>query len=456
MKRHELPSDYEDASRAQILLIGALVITFSLIVLVLLLNNVLFVQNVESQGVSSDAVEVSETRQLVRQNAGEVLIRINSGDFGGNTDAYVRENVSTLMSALSDQNKAVHGTSLSLVSIDSTDGVIVRQTDGGNFSNQTEEAQDWQLASGVEEVRRFQIGVNESDLASDSLTDLDIGLVKGDVYHVNVTDGSSWWNLYIYGSSSSPDEIVVASATNGDTDVTIHYQEPVDNATVDLTTGRVNGQKVFEFAPNVGTPYEIRFANGDKVFKGNYTMVFNDTTSLDVNVTNVNSSGARSPYSTVGVYSLSLMFEQQSVRSIHTGNLTVVPCTPDDDTCPRDIDPDGPLGSGISYVSDPPVPVIADAYNTSIGGSEYNVTVEWNVTDDEELQGGDVNEIRLVNNEGTYEVEDISDSLSGKSANGTYTFTNVKDTGSTDSWKVVVEITDDDGNTNSTSEGVLD
>lgn len=451
MVRKHLDTD-ADASRGQMLLIGALIITFSLIVLVLSLNNVLFVQNIESEGISAQAVETGETRQLVRQNTGEVLIRMNAGEFGSDTADYVDGNVSTMFDLVSNNSKAEHGTAITLTRIDTLDGTLVHQTDGGNFSNTTEGAQDWHLAT-AEDLRRFQLTVNRSSLNEpDSLSLGDLISDSDAPFYVNVSDGTDTWSVFIYKGGSSDEEIVVSTAENGGSAVE-QYREQTTNATLALTTGRVNGEQAFEFAPNVAPPYEIRFGNGGAA-EGNYTVTFNDT-GTTINGTNVDVGGSTSPYSTEGVYAVDLTIEQTSVRGTYNGTLFVAPCRPGNDSCPRDIalggGGGGSGGTGTNPGSNPPNPSIDSTSTTNTNGPQYDVTVDWEATDDKELGGGSVNEVRIVGDGNVEATKDISPS--GTSDGGTVTFSGIN-SNQASNWEIVVEITDNDGNSVTVSQGV--
>lgn len=94
-------------------------------------------------------------------------------------------------------------------------------------------------------------------------------------------------------------------------------------------------------------------------------------------------------------------------------------------------------GSVSTGPSNPPTASITDVTKTLRQNGRYDVTVDWSATDDIELSGGTINEVRLSNG-ATAQTEPISPS--GTADSGSVTFTNIN--GDPTGWTVELEVSD--------------
>jgi PKD repeat protein len=164
---------------------------------------------------------------------------------------------------------------------------------------------DWTLVE-TSRLRKFQFQVDDGDLATsiDSSLLTDESTLRSNAFTVLVTgENGNEWRVYLY--ESEPGEIIVSTQQN-DGSINIQYQKDVSSATIDITTGTVNGENVgFSFAPNVDGMYTVSFRNGDAA-QGQYFLVVPDTPSESTTIHSDNFHSvdeSQSPYTASGIYS---------------------------------------------------------------------------------------------------------------------------------------------------------
>lgn len=190
--------------------------------------------------------------------------------------------------------------------------------------------EDWTLVE-TSRPRKFQFQLDKTDI-SNTISDSDLtsqSILRSSAFHVHVTgDTGEEWRVYLYRSSA--DELVVATQQN-DEQINIHYRNDTASATIDITTGKVNGSDVgFAFAPNVDGPYTISYRNGDTT-KGTYYLVVPDSPSETTNLEsdNFNAPGDdQSPYVSEGTYSTRLRVTFDVERLSYSTIIRIAPHEP--------------------------------------------------------------------------------------------------------------------------------
>lgn len=332
------PSNCDD--RGQMLLAGAVVMGFMLVVLVLVLNSLLFAQNVESGGVQSDSPGADTVNALVETELGVMMVTVNDVE-GPDVEDNFSSTVHNTTTHWEKQEFTIDGASAN-VTVDGSSivtGERVRQTNGSTFTS-TGGASDWELATNVSGVRRFQF-----DVETDSLFDLngEIGspsegdplnhsILGTNTFYVEIGASADDWRVYLFEFDG---DLVVATGREGD-DAVVRYVGDVSSATVDVTTGSVDEEQtgtedrtdLFEFADGQSGPYAIEYENGDQA-EGNYTMTLNGAL---IDTTNLNSGGP-SPYYTEAVYSAQADLSYATKRIGSESTIVVAPCTTDQLRC---------------------------------------------------------------------------------------------------------------------------
>ncbi|MCG1002692.1 MULTISPECIES: hypothetical protein [Halobacterium] len=242
-----------DRDRGQLLLVAGLGLALAFVVLALVLNAVVFTENLATRN-HGETDDVVGHERAVEGAVGGLLVQANT---------YNDTNASTLRAALDDGVAtwdanaslltASGGTVTAAAVADVENGTRVAQSNERNFSNATG-AGDWVAARGVGETRRFEAVVTPTG---------------GDPLTVNVSDGAASWRVEVADEGTDTN---VTAFLNGTLVAT--HTEPAETVAVDITDGTVNGTRVanWTFAENVSAPYDVRVANGENA-EGRYGFV---------------------------------------------------------------------------------------------------------------------------------------------------------------------------------------
>lgn len=301
--------------RGQLLLVAALGLAVAFVVLALVLNAVVFTENLATRnhGQTDDvvgyerAVEAAATGLLAETNAH------NNSDYDALRDAFAA-NVATW-----DGNASVlvasggHVTAATVAS--ASNGTRVVQAAERNFSNASD-ATAWQAADGVSATRRFHVVATPTN-GSTPLT-------------WNVTDGTAVWEVRISenASNTSETDVVVGNATAELTRTTV----TADTVSVDLTEGTVNGTAVpnWTFAQEVGSTYDIHVENAASA-EGRYVFVVDTEESPfrgGLPSGTYNSAGTDAyPKTTPALFSATVDVTVQNSRVTYESNVTVAPAS---------------------------------------------------------------------------------------------------------------------------------
>lgn len=312
----------ESTDRGQIILVTGLAIAVMLVALVLLLNTVIYTQNLATRGVEVDDGEAISFRQEARAGVGRVIDAENREEY--DTQAKVEENVTEAVGRFDALLSRYYAESVTVADVQAetlslTDGYLLRQTNASrNFTNAGGISGDWTLVSdagagdgpGVRNATFTVAGENLSDSTSSAFSFRLYGSAGND------------WRVYLYNDTAN-DEITVA-VKNG-TESTPHdvCSASGPEATVDLTAGTINGSACpqLAWAAGVSAPYDVAFRNARDV-TGTYAMTVATPDGATTNVETGNFAGAdaeESPRAVPAVYAaeFEIHFETPSV-AFHT------------------------------------------------------------------------------------------------------------------------------------------
>jgi hypothetical protein len=300
--------------RGQLLLVAALGLAVAFVVLALVLNAVVFTENLATRNHGqTDSVVAYE--RAAEADVGGLLAgtnRHNNSDYD-DLAATLTANVETW-----DANASVlaagsgHVTRSAIASV--ANGTRVVQSVERNFSNATGVG-DWTAATGIDGTRRFHVVAAPTDSA-DALT-------------LTVSNGSAAWRV-----------LVVENASNaGFTDVEVHDESGAvlaattvesDAAALDLTEGTVNGSAVegWQFAEGVGGGYDVRVENGS-VATGRYVFVVDrerpDLLAALPSDTYHDPGTGDEPTTTPALYQATVNVTVQNSRVTYETNVAVAP-----------------------------------------------------------------------------------------------------------------------------------
>jgi hypothetical protein len=256
--------------RGQLLLIAGLGIAMTLVVLAIVLNTVIFTQNLATREAVDTRTPVEFTN-AVEQGVGGIMVEANhwnTTDYG-TLDTAFKEAVTT-WAGNATYLAASKGTSADVSLEGTTNGTRVIQESRGAWENQSGTS-DWQIATSTERIRRFHVNVSHTDLVSED----DTGLPTSDAFRINVseTSGADNWILYIYENQSDSSRIDATAIRPDGTKTTCSASHA--ELLIDITEAQINGTSCgFTFADNISSPYNISIENGDRI-SAKYTFVVN-------------------------------------------------------------------------------------------------------------------------------------------------------------------------------------
>lgn len=268
--------------RGQLILVTGLAVAVTLVALVLLLNTVIYTQNLATRGAQIEDGEALALRGEVTADVGGLLDAENREDHGLWSDAEDSVRQATFRyDHLLSRYHGERGTvaEIERESLSLTKGAILRQTNvTRNFTNETGEESDWQLAEDVGNARNVRLTVSGENLSEG----------QSDSFHVRLAeDGGPKWRVFLYNDTGG-DDIVVAVKNESDSSPTEVCSASGPEATVDLTRGTINGTPCpgLVWAAEIDAPYNVTFRNGEEA-TGAYEMTVDTTDGMTVNGTNL-------------------------------------------------------------------------------------------------------------------------------------------------------------------------
>ena len=316
--RAEKSSKWNGLERGQLILIAGLTIAVILVALVLLLNTVIYTENLASRGIDAGGMDALEYRLAVIGGVGELLDEENrqSGNFS-EKEIRVEDGIEGIDEALA-ANRIRQGVlaEVNHSSVDTREGIFVAQNESQQFLSD-ENSSSWTLATDVAAVRQFAVEV-------DGATTLDASNAT-DGFRLNVTDGSDTWSLFVYTDEDSGN-LTVATTENVDPPVCSVNASAINasSVTLDVTGATLAGSPCddLQWGEGVGQPYTIEIENGSEI-EGTYELtVAGEPGDLD--------GAGESPFYQEAVYSATMEITYQTSDLHFVTNVRIAPGEPRD------------------------------------------------------------------------------------------------------------------------------
>ncbi|WP_135851368.1 DUF7261 family protein [Halorussus salinus] len=246
--------------RGQLILVTGLAVAVTLVALVLLLNTVIYTQNLATRGAEIEDDAAVSFRQEAVAGVGEVVDAENRAEY--TTRAEVEENVTAGVARYDRLASSYHASRGTIAQVDTetlalTEGRLLRQTNSSRNFTSASAASGWTLvedagAGGTAGVRGFTLTVNRDDLSD----------AKTGAFAVRVEEGGDQWLARVYDDGGA---ITVAVKNASETTADPVCSVTAASATVDLTSGTVGGTRcpALDWAKGVAAPYDVRFDNAD-------------------------------------------------------------------------------------------------------------------------------------------------------------------------------------------------
>ena len=292
--------------RAQLILVAGLTIAVILVALVLLLNTVIYTENLATRGVDAGGNDAIEYRATVVVGVGELIDQENwQFEEIDETKDSLRAGIGSIDDGLSDQylRRGVL-VEINRSNIEFEEGILVVQDEHRAFESPSNES-DWDLATDVKNIRQFSINTDRNSLnetTAENATD--------DAFTISVDGGT--WQLSIYENESG--YLSVATTNGSGTTEVCSIDQP--EATLDVTGATLDSNPcpALIWADGVDSDeYTIEFLNGDEA-QGTYDLTVDDGADLPVieDILEIAIGEDDQPYSVDAVYSASVDIRYES------------------------------------------------------------------------------------------------------------------------------------------------
>lgn len=181
--------------RGQLILITAVGIASMLVLLALLLNSVIYTENLTTRGGQTEhARDAMEYEVEAEQVVTALLERSNRN---GWAYAAFRENVTT-WNDLSARQSAANGATTYLSINSMTEGSRIAQADADRPLTNASGVETWTLVTGASEVRRWELNVSRSSLVTNTSDANASELVAAKVFSAEVDRDADTWRVFVY------------------------------------------------------------------------------------------------------------------------------------------------------------------------------------------------------------------------------------------------------------------
>lgn len=303
-------ADVRGDDRAQLILVGGIVVAFGLVALVLLLNTALFAENVATRGLGP-APDRAGDYAAVGERASDRILRHEEHieyEKWSNARLNTTRNIFRVEQVMEARQFQEHGAFATVEAIQLRQGAALVQTNQSrNFTagDLNLFKDNWTLASSTNGIRNFTMTVDAANTSNMSAPSNFTVVIRG-----NAGSGDEW-TAEVYENESAN---AVEVHTNG---VTCASTSPI--ATINWTAGTLDDCS-FPFAVDqsgneLAPPYELRFRNGSNA-SGTYHLVVSNDTIDDIigdNFGDANTSQNPRLYHAVYSTCLGLRYEEASI-----------------------------------------------------------------------------------------------------------------------------------------------
>lgn len=285
--------------RAQLVLVGGVVVAFALVALVLLLNTALFTENVATRGLGPGPDDAEGHVTFVEQSTNRIIRHEeciepqNCTEYESWLDARknATRNVLTVDTTVRAQQLQQHG-AIAAVNLTSVNrGAVLIQNGSGAFVSESGD-RNWTLAN-TSGIRNFSMTVDAGPTGNKSNPRKFTVIITGDA-----GDGSQW-TAFVYENNSNVEVHANGKACRSTESV----------ATINWTAGDLAGCSVPFAVDGSGNslkpPYVLRFRNGTNATGTYHVAVRNETGGVRTGNFGAPGSGMN-PRQSPAVYSINL------------------------------------------------------------------------------------------------------------------------------------------------------
>lgn len=335
------PDGDPDRDRAQLILITGLTLAVLFVAVVLLLNTVIYTENLATRGIDSGGGEAIEFRENVATDVGEIMDR---GNRNNETD---RTNFTMTVGNYTDRvrDHRIRDGDVAEVTLDEAsivEGWYVADDD----ETRTFRADDgyagtddgnWTVADNVTRTRGYRMTIDAASVHE--LDETGGETAESDAFAVVADSGvlGASWTAYVYRQEGHSNVTVSIDDGGGRVDRTVE-PDADGNVSLDLTAGTVNGEgwDALVWADGVETGddrYSIRYEHGDRA-AGTYEFTVNDAGFGGIieedQFGSPRDDTSSSPYALDAVYSANVTVDRQTTELRYGDRVRVAPGERDD------------------------------------------------------------------------------------------------------------------------------
>lgn len=299
--------------RGQLIIIGGVALALILVSLALLLNSLIYTENLANRDTSSDIRDVPLVRQEIAEMMNGSIAYVNRNN--NTSHEALRSNLTAVLSDAeqrSQHQKANRGIFIDVSMVSVTNRTeVVHDNSSRNFTN-VSGMEDWTLGSGINEVQDYEMHVYSEDLTR--MTD------TGDPFWVIATDGSRTWKMKVRNDSSANEINVTVIDGDGNPDPE-WCTASGDDVWINITDGTVGGTdcSALNFPGDVTSPYTLKYKNAHNV-SGTYELTA--ITTKPVETAHYNTTGG-SPRATYAINTTTVDLTYDSTIVSYSGTITV-------------------------------------------------------------------------------------------------------------------------------------
>lgn len=327
MSRTRGPLEARTGDRAQLMLATALVLATLFVVLALVMNAVIFTENVATQADAS-----GDVHQVLgyRTAASAALARAASdADAGATTPATVRSAFTREVanwSELAASQGAVNGRDATLTVVSMTDGTRVWQSNATRTLTNASGAADWTLVDGATGVRSFTLNLSASSLATAASDANQSTLQAAGAFELGLTNTTgATWHVFVYDDATSSAVVVRVQAPNGTLESACTATPSNGTVTVGVSNGSVAGAPCDALGFVARNTFQaVAFGSGDGA-RGTYTLEVARLETFVVDGDVVHLGGPSEPWSSPTLYAATVSLDYADPRVQYRTTLEVVP-----------------------------------------------------------------------------------------------------------------------------------
>jgi hypothetical protein len=311
-----------DRDRGQLFLVGALSLAVVFVALALVLNSAIYTENLATREADIGADETLTFVAATEDAVGD-LVRYENANRGSVDATFVQAGVASIDDR-SRQFHARHGRWTAVRYVSLQQGTQLLQDVDRQYTSTAGANADWELASGVSQMRSFQQRVEVGSLTDRSL----VGTLIGSPVFRTVVTGQSGdsYTVFLWRDAGANEAYVTVRDPSGTERTCTHtYDTTTDVVTVDVTDGTFAGARCppLEFFDAIDPPYTIEYVEGDEV-SGTWDLVVSGTPTA----ANYGAPGD-GPYTQAGIYSVTVDVTARSSEVTFETRLVVQPGDPD-------------------------------------------------------------------------------------------------------------------------------